>query len=866
MSSDLVVLVLPSTGPMQALVGHLADWASTGVVSGFAVTTDRGAGTRLHESGWWVDGTGTRPVRLSTLVAEHNPDLVRVVLLTSSTRAVRGAVGVAGRTLVTDILEAVPSARVVRLNVVVAREAPPATAPLVLEGWHNVLLSPEHSTAPGAAREDLPGYFNPDDLARHATPSVAALAGLFTGIEVSPLDAQPPPPGHYLRTARTYFAVLDAGEVEQQLRREVISLDSGLPLPTVSPGSATYVENEVKAASDMAAAVMAKHETTLFARNRQQPTPVAAKEVSVLAALKMMFAFLAATLRGAPGEWWSGAVAGGKAAIAGSVSRVVFGEDSAYRAVISGQTRQDLPSTWRAQVKELQGMEAVLAEDSNEHEVHIDFAPFWVDVINGALTLCDGLERDPRLPSVRIGEMIGVVRAPELSVGSADQEFVERQGPLAARLGSPRIMPFDFLGASGLHSRLATFKDDPDFGPDANRDGSALRDWGTERNRSYGWQLSRRLGEAYTSRLEEIRRYIAILHAAADPDDEAPTSQRSLGRRLLTVLVVAVVLVLATVAVAVLGIIGWLIAGVLILVLILAWLGTSLGTFISHQRAVFQLLHRRRQAASQAQAAQVNLREAVKEARRLGDCYSLYLTWCRILGSFLEDPMATRSETLPSTRGIAGTLPLSVRFGVAEPEPMRVARVGHGLRSAAFAQGWLNPAWTACLTSALDDLGPRGVSLGGDPRSLLRLRAVDDDLLVAIADGLEAQGVPTGGSGGAWTRMVGEMADSPQSIGELVGTVLVAGRSVPFGTFRPVASTQATSTTHLSGVPFTPHGRNQDAHRLSDTWAREAKRGLGWVNVMVQFSTGADPSDFAPATSEPSSGTGWELDDEGITF
>lgn len=845
MSSDLVILVAPATGPLQDIVGHLADWAALGVANGFVVSTASSVGERqAAPAAWWVDVAGSTPVRLPSLVAQRNPDRFRVVLLTSPLDEVRGAGQQDGVLLVRDLRDASPHAVVVQINLVISRGLP-SRPPLALEGWHNVLVSPEQSIGPDSAREDLGEYSSPDDLAHYAAPVVAALSGMLSGADASPLDDEPPPPGVLIRSARAFVTALDAGHVEDRLRDEVVRLDGELPTPSGPDGTAVYIENEAKANADMALAVWKRHRSVLR-RHRQVPARTPFEKVKLGDALRMMISFLLAALRRAPGEWWSHALAGTKRRVAGAVSQVVFGSDSAYQIVIDGMAG-DLPATWWQQAAGLSALDQVLLDGSGEHEVHLNLSGLWRDVASAAFTLCDAQERDPQLPAVRIGDSLGVHHRTARCVAPHTESFALPPGPLTARLGDEQVSPSDYLGARTLFDRLGSLREDPDLATDATRVAQGFQSWKSAASPTFGWQMAKLVGGDYLACLEEIRQYVAILREVGETDVPMPASQRSLGRRLVLLLVLSALVIVGVVGVAILGIIGWLVAGGLIVITLAGWLGGSVATFISHQMSVFRLIHRRREAASVAQVAEANLREAVADARRLGDCYRLLLTWERIIAAFLADPLAGRSDVRVSRHRLGGGAPFFLRFGSAGTDPMRVARTGLTLKGDVFGPGWLSRPWLGCLRAGVDELGPRGVALGGDPQALWQLRANEDELLIEMADALERDGVASSVSGSLWQEVMGRL--TPDATGDLIGTVEIGASVMPLSQF--LAPRSSAHTGHLSGLPYTPLGRNQDAHLVQRSWIRRAPRGLGWIDVLVQLSQGGPPGVFATTDQTP---------------
>ncbi|MEO3939262.1 hypothetical protein V3N99_21315 [Dermatophilaceae bacterium Soc4.6] len=843
MSSDLVVVLVPPAGALQAVVGHLADWCAAGVLGEFVVTSSApGTGLAGTLGASWVIGPqGRTPVRLSSHLADRDPGRVRVVLLSSPLGGVPSVTAASALTLVSLLREA-SSARIVQMNLILVRGLA-NSAPLVLEGWHNVLVSPEHGRTPEAAREDLPDYSTPDDLARYATPTVAALAGLVLDIPSSPLDDLVAPPGNQVRTARSYLTTLDAGEVEELLRDGTVNLGGVFPAPYVGTAGSTHVESTSLATSDMAEKLWSRWGPKLL-RPRSRPQEEPLREVKVLEALRMLFSFLAAALRGAPGAWWRRTVAVGKARVASRVSDLVFGNASAYRAIMPGQAYiRRAPADWQTQLHELGQLGSVLTSQTTGHDVHIDLSSLWKDLAEGCFTLCDGLERDSLMPPLVIGEQIAVLTRASDCMGSGIEGFELPAGGVSVRLGEIALAPSDYLGAIGLHEQLGYLDHDEDLGPEVGSVARSLQAWMKARNQTFGFQVARRIGHDYGRCVEEIQEYLGILRDVGTHEDEAPASQRSLAARLLVVLGITVASVVTVGVLVGMAIIGWLLATALAVVLVGGWLMASLIVFMSSQRELFQLLHRRRAAASRAELAQANLLDAVTDARNLGDCYRMYLTWARILGAFLADPLASGAHIRTARKAVADPLPLSVRFAHAVPDGLRVAKVGHVLKQGAFEAGWLTSAWESCLKQEVDDLGARGVSLGGDPQRLFHARVPDDSLVRAVADALDADGVATSGSSVLWASILGRVTRDDRLLADLVGEVKVSGRRIPLSTYR--VAQEPSDAQYLSGTPFSPTGRNKGLHKVAQSWERVTPRGLGWVQLMVQFSVGGSGDDLA---------------------
>src|SRR5438477_298984 len=66
---------------------------------------------------------------------------------------------------------------------------------LVLEGWHNLLVAPEDSAAPGLGAVPWGPMTDALDFAQYTAPVIAAIAGLWAGLQQTPFDTAEILPG-----------------------------------------------------------------------------------------------------------------------------------------------------------------------------------------------------------------------------------------------------------------------------------------------------------------------------------------------------------------------------------------------------------------------------------------------------------------------------------------------------------------------------------------------------------------------------------------------------------------------------------------------------------------------------------------------
>ena len=173
------------------------------------------------------------------------------------------------------------------------------TSPDVLRrnGWHNVYVAPEAARGPGLPSQLLPRDAHPVELGRLAAPTIAALVGLWIGVDDTPLDDPQAPDG--VRAARAFYRGVEAGQVEAELRARVLSVRPPLPEPGDHTGQAVYLPDPAAACRNMAGVWWERHEHSLVGP-RVRPEPVTGVEIGAWALFKMFFAFVWTALRGAP--------------------------------------------------------------------------------------------------------------------------------------------------------------------------------------------------------------------------------------------------------------------------------------------------------------------------------------------------------------------------------------------------------------------------------------------------------------------------------------------------------------------------------------------------------------------------------------
>lgn len=867
--STLSVIVAPR-GPASGVLDVLQDYSALGLVEPFL----------------WIDPAGVTPARVAAREVRGGRQYGTTLqdALSSGQRArVRVCVLVPKledaptvpheiEQRVAELAQATSGgASVDRIRCVLTRpDSGHGTGDLAREGWHNLLVAPEDSRGPGRAHSLLEPSTAPLEIGRHAAPVVAAVLGLWTDADVAPLDDAQVLPGRTVREVRSFYRRLDASAVEQRLRSAVFATTSGTPLPREHGQAATHVEDVALATGTMATALWTKHASVLHGP-RVQPSREPVKMVGPLDALKMLFGFLAASIRNAPAQWYAGMVNRVASSAARAVQGAVFGSaPAAFAVVVNGVSSTGFPAGWEDLAEAGSRLDDALATpgEPRTHEATAGLAGVWRDFTVGAMTLADGGQRDATLPAVQVGATRGVLRDVADCVPAADKDFTDIPGYVAASVGISRVEAADVLGAQDLAERLEHLSQDPAVALEVDRTRHALAAWRHERQRSYSAQVGGILGKRLLDVSAEIRHLVGALATAAqaqEPDAASRARQRRLARLMKVLLAAFSVVALGGVVLGGLSIISWTVAAVVAVASAIVWLVTSLLVFMNQQRDLFRELNRRREAIAQVEAMRTNLRQALRDQRRLASAYRQFLAWSGVLGALLRTPFGEAPASAAVAPALGDGLPLAARLGeVVVDEPV-LADAAALLRRDVFTTGWLTAPFEAAVNDIGRRLGPEAYELRENPGRIFEVPGGPGETpLTRWKALLGSEGTGTSSADALWSSLLQSLAGTRSEIGDrLVAKV------------RPVGSTRAAAVPAAEFMAdvdrpdgqtapqwFNPAVLTDDA-RMRVSSAVELNRGtstrlgLGCVAVLTQLSEGLPDYEYAagaPVHSGPGDG------------
>lgn len=837
---SLVICMAPA-GPASGVRAAFADWSAAGLLGPYlwvepsAVTPGTATTPAVQCSDGRVIGTS-----IQHTLTQARFDRVRVVSIVPA---------VGGASLVDPAVEqavlqsvlgtgAVMQQQVDLFRFIVTRpQSGPVGGDLVREGWHNIICSPELSVGPRLGHQTLPSSIDPVELGAPAASVIASVAAMWVGQQQGPLDGVQAPFGRTLRLARSWYRDLDARTIEDDVRRRVLAIDGAVPQPTQQGGQPVYIDDAASACQDLAASVLKRH-ASLFKSERKSPQPVAKQQIGMGEAAGKLASFIRLTIGQAPSKWYSLMVGSAPDQAASRMQSLVFGDDPSNFAVVADGQLLSGTADWQ-QVSEAAGNLDQLSNGPRAHQAAGDFSPVWSDFMACGLMLVDGGDRGQN-QAIMVGNERGVLRHMSDSAPAPDEWFTDIGTRLRNQIGIGRVQAADPLGVHTLRERLMSLASHPSLSREAEETLRRLDEWKGRHAQSYAAQTGAMLANELLDTSREVQNLARTVRQGPQVDTSNANTQgrqRRIGMWMRVLTFALVVMVLLTLLGAAFNVLTWMSLLWVSLSSLVFWFGGSLALYMIGQRDLFADLNRQRQAMSQAEANEYNLKAAVRDLHRLGEGYGQFLEWTRVLGVMLHEPFGrgVAARTVPPL--IESGLPMSVGIGRAECDEESTEQVVDLLRRELFHVGWLGNPWNAALQEASQRLGARGRDLEQNPSLMFSQRArVEESLLTPWADSLERDGVGDSGAAEFWHRAMGRLVQ-PDYVSRLVSQVRPAGGDTPVPTeaFLAGVGSGEVSANRFDTALLTRENRQGDANVVEVTWPLEHAHGLGRRAVMVQL-------------------------------
>lgn len=855
----LTVFLAPP-GRADCVLSTLTDLSAAGLIEPFHWVSSPSE-TTSPTSLLRVAGGEHSDVTIQQIVSGQVVDFTRVCVLVPLTGP-DTALTLEQERFTADLLAATTGGRhTVRVRCLLALpgEGSAAGAHAAVEGWHNIVVSPEDGRGPAMGHIQLPPGLSAAQLGRHAAPVAAGLLGLWSNVEHRPIDNAPVPPGSVVRLARSYYRKVETADAEAALRRQLLAQDGRLPLPVDQRSPVQYVHDVSLATATMADQLWHKHSAVLKG-SRREPERRTVEQIGAWKALKMFFSFLWAAIKNAPSAWYQRMVDGVSTGIAAGVNRAVFGQNSAFEVVVNGRTPRGDRAEWSDIADATGQLTSALGNDGDgrSHNDRVDLSAVWQDYARSAMTLADAGVRSGDLPPVQIGPNRGIVaQAADIVPGPA-QRFNEIPGVIAASIEHDGVDSTDPLGIAALRYKLGDLERTPEHGLQARTTLNALDAWQRQQGQSFGVAVGRRLADAFTSIYGEVRDLLGKLQNAPEPPPE-PGRNNALAR---WIQVTVVLLVIATAALGFLAyrdLLKWWWAVPAGVALYLLGFGLCARAFWRSQQELFQLLNQRRSVLSQREVDEQNLRTALRDLRRLSQAYGEYLCWSRALGSYLAAPLGPNRIESEAVLRLSWGLPMSTAVGYAAPGEADIDTMVSYLRRDLFGQGWLTAGW--------DDL-----VLGADPPPPGTHDVVVDNAAVWTQAGrgslslldqwseelFTGQRTATGADV-AWDRARGALRGPMAQLADsLINHVELPG-SAPMDRQQFLAGIDARADggANLDGSLLTDLATTYGAGKVVDDIRTTVPDGLGLICVATQISDGLESDSLKSVAAAGQPAAGW---------
>ncbi|MBV7294587.1 hypothetical protein KRX51_01480 [Corynebacterium sp. TAE3-ERU12] len=782
--SDAIVVLGAGPGP-RAVRSCLLDMAALGLTTPV----------------YWVDPTGdpAGPAAVECIAhAEAGGAQVRRMSLSHATRAMgRGRVVLialdepdgAGSTLdtagvrgFTDAIDHILPAAARRVHLYLPRLPLPQQPPTTMPGWTLLVVSPEDSEAPDAAREVQYRADGPDALARYVTPAVVGMTGLWahsTGVPVcdaqtSPVTGEVGVDAESARLVRVFHRHIDATEVERELRERVLDVRSAVPQPRLADGRhIVTADNPAELNRRVADSFMARAETE-GARPPQTTVP-GGVDAGADGFFSQFTEYVTGAVLGNSGRWFDTATATADCETSTAVHRALgIAEESAAPdpcvRVLTSSRPQSLHSVADAA--------ASLREQLSTSDAIVVGPPptapaLWRTYTATTLSLVDGKERDSSLGPVRDSNTNPVVvprpglAAPDVADSFSGDHPTLRE-LLGDSLGPTTISPVDPHGAAHYAAALqyaASQTTDQSIATKKRE----FTNWRQQHASSFAWQVGQRLSGAIQDGQDRARAAYkdvlttrAALGAFAGDDDAA--AHRGLARTMRAVLLVWLVVVVGCLAAALLSprvafAAGVGTAGVATVIALLA----ELAIFARGRDAVVDRVSRRRAVWRRHSAAAGAFVAAVTDLERAAAAYRQHQVWSTIIGRAIHHPFgAGCAEERPALLPTAG-LPRASIIGTAQPDAVAMRRAVQDLRATVFTPDWADIAVADLLAAASAELEQRGEFVPSRSELFGQPAAGAHSVLCRLAEVASDDGLPRGDSAQVWSPAVASYVSSGQA-------------------------------------------------------------------------------------------------------
>jgi len=779
MASSITIVVTDRTSVTDQVRDLIGQWLASDVIEGTVAWLAQEIGVGSVPL---LSNSGERDVDLMQyLGAQSTLETLRVVSLQVIGK-VDGHAGVPrhfASTLERLELHRAPAQRLTAISVLV-----PATGVALNREW----LAKPPATNFVAVPEDCATdqmFASPINveagLEPHAAFVLAAVAGLWSGVEDNPFELRPGGPGGLsvgnlartdgVRLIRCYGRVMVCRDVVDESLALVLAqrVDPGFPASNVeaipAPDEHALLEQSARGFADIP-----ECRYSPFVPDSLPPRV----RIGVLQALRSLFTYVWARMRSAPGRVLGVAIDRLQQRVESVTQRVVYGQNSIMK--VMGADREDAeaasvdPKQYRVWADRLSRQWSNGAATQPTPQV-------WIDLRRSGLGLLDGSELPERLQQP--GGVRLVVRGPAAIV--PDPKSPPPDSDILA-FGEGSIRPCDPIAAARIYEAISHAIDevkarraaraaareasragakDADAEADSTEadDGADAADaaelerlgeiqarfieWVAPRTQTFLWKVGEDLGQqvaagtdAFGKALEAGNRVRRDLERDTDwlvKKEEARLNTKwrrwSIFSGLLGLGAVAAFFFVDRVTLPIL-------LGILAFVLV-QWVIRCAIAYVMYERKVFKLQYQLEIGLLDTLNALHAVEHAAKEFGRLRAMYEQYLDWAEIIGWIVHHPEGDeRVEAAAAAEFPRLVRPRAVEIGIGTiSEDHSVRLIGQVARQQ-FGPGWLNDLYTQYEHGAMTRWRLRMTSGGGiDPVSDCSDRGARAFLLSEVESG-----------------------------------------------------------------------------------------------------------------------------------
>lgn len=600
-----------------------------------------------------------------------------------------------------------------------------------LQGWSNLVLSPEEGGTPASSRiRPIKRTADGFELAQFAAPAVASIFGLWRGMpEPAVLD----PDTHRVietgdrqrfRLVRAFHRTIDAGDIEDKVRKAVFDPGQRLPQPQVNNISRAVHFANPEQLTDQCAQMFINQEISPLVSAPTAYEELQSHKVSGWAALKDNLRLYWSTVVGKPQDWVEGQRGAMNKNAATFLQKMLYGADSSVEVVLAGHSGKGSGAT---SVDELRQASEHAMRVAREQQFSLGQEPqlsrTWEAYHDYALGLVDGSWRDS-IDTKGLRNNQGnmyIVQYGGQSVQDVSASFEGFHPLMTSTLGythesQATVAPFDPVGAERFAADIE-YTSQQTRNEAVSRKKHEFASWRAKNSTTFAWKV----GQGLWEKLGHAQQKYRDAHAKARELQELANSfqardfnaeNKALTRKLRTMwIVLFVVLALMTYMVA-----GrynpdlplgeylqwfdwpWYVVGIIVAVLL--FLVCSWAVFTKAQREIFDYVQRRKLLNRNQEIAAQNLATASAEISRISNAYNQFLSWSALLGRAIYAPFGRKETSSDHLRTPQSGLPENARIAQAVLNRDDAVRMTDEIRSHIFQTEWAHRS----LKSLLDDM------------------------------------------------------------------------------------------------------------------------------------------------------------------